>query len=134
MIHGQLTILRAIEREDLDAIWRWYNDPAVMYYSMNVPPAGPTKAPPAATPSAAHQPAQTPSDVGDGSLAVRLAAAGDLVERARVETDREHDRRDQSCRHSWNWIPSCTPVELGPAGGLVYCTAKATRALCPSRT
>ena len=32
MIHGQLTILRAIEREDLDALWRWSNDPAVMYF------------------------------------------------------------------------------------------------------
>jgi RimJ/RimL family protein N-acetyltransferase len=32
MIHGQLTILRAIEREDLDAIWRWNNDSAVMYF------------------------------------------------------------------------------------------------------
>lgn len=32
MIHGDLTTLRAIEREDLDALWRWYNDPAVMYF------------------------------------------------------------------------------------------------------
>jgi RimJ/RimL family protein N-acetyltransferase len=32
MIQGQLTVLRAIEREDLDALWRWYNDPAVMYF------------------------------------------------------------------------------------------------------
>lgn len=32
MIHGHLTTLRAIERADLDALWRWYNDPAVMYF------------------------------------------------------------------------------------------------------
>ena len=32
MIHGALTTLRAIEREDLDALWRWYNDPEVMYF------------------------------------------------------------------------------------------------------
>jgi RimJ/RimL family protein N-acetyltransferase len=32
MIRGQLTILRAIERDDLDALWRWYNDPEVMYF------------------------------------------------------------------------------------------------------
>ena len=32
MIEGKLTILRAIEREDLDALWRWSNDPAVMYF------------------------------------------------------------------------------------------------------
>jgi RimJ/RimL family protein N-acetyltransferase len=32
MIHGHLTILRAIERDDLGALWRWYNDPAVMYF------------------------------------------------------------------------------------------------------
>jgi RimJ/RimL family protein N-acetyltransferase len=32
MIDGKLTILRAIEREDLDALWRWSNDPAVMYF------------------------------------------------------------------------------------------------------
>src|SRR5439155_20355143 len=72
------------------------------------------------------------SQGGDRRLAVRLAASGDLVERARVETDREHDRRDQACRHSWNWMPSCTPVVLDPAGGLMFCTASPTRALCPS--
>jgi RimJ/RimL family protein N-acetyltransferase len=32
MIHGELTTLRAIERPDLDALWRWYNDAEVMYY------------------------------------------------------------------------------------------------------
>ena len=32
MIHGQLTVLRAIEREDLDLLWRWANDSRVMYY------------------------------------------------------------------------------------------------------
>lgn len=32
MIRGQLTVLRPIERDDLDALWRWYNDPEVMYY------------------------------------------------------------------------------------------------------
>ena len=32
MIRGQLTILRPIEREDLDALWRWQNDPEVMHY------------------------------------------------------------------------------------------------------
>jgi RimJ/RimL family protein N-acetyltransferase len=32
VIHGELTTLRAIEREDLDALWRWYNDPQVMYF------------------------------------------------------------------------------------------------------
>lgn len=32
MIHGQLITLRAIERADLDALWRWYNDPEVMYF------------------------------------------------------------------------------------------------------
>jgi RimJ/RimL family protein N-acetyltransferase len=32
MLHGRLTTLRAIEREDLDALWRWANDGAVMYY------------------------------------------------------------------------------------------------------
>ena len=32
MIHGALTVLRAIERDDLDALWRWHNDPAVMYF------------------------------------------------------------------------------------------------------
>lgn len=32
MIHGKLTTLRAIEREDLDAIWRWSNDAAAMYF------------------------------------------------------------------------------------------------------
>jgi RimJ/RimL family protein N-acetyltransferase len=32
VIHGELTTLRAIEREDLDALWRWYNDPEVMYF------------------------------------------------------------------------------------------------------
>ncbi len=32
MIHGHLITLRAIEREDLDALWRWSNDPEVMYF------------------------------------------------------------------------------------------------------
>ena len=32
MIRGRLAVLRAIEREDLDAIWRWSNDPEVMYW------------------------------------------------------------------------------------------------------
>ncbi len=32
MITGKLTTLRAIEREDLDAIWRWSNDAAAMYF------------------------------------------------------------------------------------------------------
>ncbi len=32
MIRGRLTVLRPIEREDLDALWRWLNDPSVMYY------------------------------------------------------------------------------------------------------
>lgn len=32
MLRGQLTILRAIERDDLDALWRWANDAEVMYY------------------------------------------------------------------------------------------------------
>ncbi len=32
MIRGRLAALRPIEREDLDALWRWLNDPAVMYY------------------------------------------------------------------------------------------------------
>lgn len=32
MIYGYKTILRGIEREDLDLIWKWYNDREVMYY------------------------------------------------------------------------------------------------------
>ncbi len=32
MIRGRLAALRPIEREDLDALWRWLNDPAVMYF------------------------------------------------------------------------------------------------------
>src|ERR671932_1936150 len=32
VIEGRLTVLRAIEPEDLDALWRWQNDPEVMYY------------------------------------------------------------------------------------------------------
>jgi [ribosomal protein S5]-alanine N-acetyltransferase len=32
MIHGRLTTLRAIERDDLDHLWRWYNDAEVMYW------------------------------------------------------------------------------------------------------
>ncbi|MGN6757780.1 MAG: GNAT family N-acetyltransferase [Thermomicrobiales bacterium] len=32
MMHGRLTTLRAIERDDLDHLWRWYNDSAVMYW------------------------------------------------------------------------------------------------------
>jgi diamine N-acetyltransferase len=32
VIRGRLTVLRAIEREDLDDLWRWANDDAVMHY------------------------------------------------------------------------------------------------------
>ena len=32
MIEGRLTVLRAIEPDDLEALWRWQNDPEVMYY------------------------------------------------------------------------------------------------------
>lgn len=32
MIRGAKTVLRGIEREDLDIIWKWYNDREVMYY------------------------------------------------------------------------------------------------------
>ena len=32
MLYGRLTTLRAIERDDLDALWRWSNDREVMYY------------------------------------------------------------------------------------------------------
>lgn len=32
MIRGQRTVLRPIEREDLDALWRWLNDAEVMHY------------------------------------------------------------------------------------------------------
>lgn len=32
MIHGELTTLRAIERTDLDDLWRWHNTAAAMYF------------------------------------------------------------------------------------------------------
>lgn len=32
MIRGSKTMLRGIEREDLDLLWKWYNDREVMYY------------------------------------------------------------------------------------------------------
>src|SRR6185436_13657016 len=56
---------------------------------------------------------------GDGPLPFRLAAAGDLVQRARVERDREQRRGEQAHRHSWIWIPNCTRVVLEPPGGSV---------------
>lgn len=37
MIHGHSVILRALERRDLEQLWKWENDPEVMEYASSSP-------------------------------------------------------------------------------------------------